>query len=728
MAANMSLPFIVSRKLLAIARLNAIWIALSLGSALCPKSADAENSPKTSTSAETSHAPSRLPPGQVDGQRILAEADSGGNWLTYGRTYDEQRFSPLKEINDRNVSDLGLAWHADIASPDGLAATPLVVDGVIYLSGGMGLVVALNAGTGKEIWSFRPNRLNLTKFMSSWSSRVNRGVAVWKGKVYLATGDCRLIAINAATGKEAWEVANCDVEQNYGSSGAPRIAKDMVLIGNAGADFGARGYVSAYDASNGKLKWRFFVVPGNPAQGFEQPALREAAKTWSGKEWWKSGGGSAWDAIVYDPELNQVYFGTDASSPWDGKLGGRGDALFTESVVAVDADTGQYRWHYQETPDDVWDYNSTNPIVLADLSLSGQKRKVILHAPKNGFFYVLDRSTGKLISADKIATVTWASGVDPASGRPIETPNARYYKNKTSRAILFPNVDGAHGWQATSYSSLTGLIYLPIADTPTEYRSGVGKDLGAIEAIYLLPKPGEKPKPFGKLLAWDPVARTSRWSVDLKYAMNGGTLATAGNLVFQGTAEGEFDAYDAASGRKLWNYPIVSATQAAAVSYRVSGKQYVLLPVGAAGISRMEIPEYGNPPHARGPTRLLAFALGGKDQIPPGLAQAPLPIPKPPPQFGSPEMIERGRKLYGASICGTCHGMWMTVAAGGSVRDLRSLPQGLHDMWDQIVRGGAFQELGMPSFKATLSEEDARAIHAYVISREQELYEAQQKH
>ena len=669
-----------------------------------------------------------LTAGQVDGQRIQSEAASGDDWLSYGRTYDEQRFSPLREINDHNVKELGLVWYEEIASPDGLAGTPIVVDGGIYLSGGKGLVVALDAETGKERWSFRPEKLNLTKVMSSWTSRVNRGVAVWKGKVFVATGDCRLFALSAATGRKVWEVANCDVAQNYGSTGAPRVAKNMVLIGNAGADLGSRGYVSAYDVDTGQLRWRFFTVPGDPSREFEQPALRDAAKTWHGNEWWKSGGGSAWDAIVYDPELNQVYFGTDSSTPWDGKLGGRGDALFTNSVVAVDADTGEYRWHYQETPDDVWDYNSTNPIVLADLTIGGRSRKVIMHAPKNGFFYVIDRHTGALLSADKIATVTWASRVDMHSGRPVEAPNARYYKNSDGRATLFPNANGAHGWQAMSYSSLTGLIYIPVVDTSSEYRMVDGGAPGAVEIIYPLPKPGDKPRPMGKLLAWDPLGRKVRWSSDMKYAMNGGTLATSGNLVFQGTAEGVFNAWNATSGERLWSFSVVSATQASPISFRLKGKQYVLLPVGSSGVSRLGMPEYGDPPQAQGPTRLLAFALGGKDVLPPGLLQQAAKLPQPPTQFGSANLIERGRALYGSSWCEICHGAWMTVAPGGSVRDLRYLPQEMHDQWNQIVIGGLFQDLGMPSFKDSLSEDEAQAIRAYVISQAQKLYDSETKH
>jgi quinohemoprotein ethanol dehydrogenase len=660
--------------------------------------------------------------GQVDAQRMQVDESSGDNWLMYGRTYSEQRFSPLKDINDRNVRNLGLAWSADIASPDGLSATPIVVDGVIYLSGGLGLVVALDAETGKERWRFRPEHIDLTHMFSSWTARFNRGVAVWKGKVFVATGDCQLFALSAATGRKVWEVQNCDPTVS-GSTGAPRVAKDMVLIGNSGADNGARGYVSAYDTETGRLKWRFFTVPGDPAKGFEQPILKEAAKTWSSKEAWKSGGANAWDSIVYDPELNQVYIGTDSALPWDAR---KGDGWFTNSIVAVDADTGLYRWHYQETPDDAWDYNSTMQIVLADLDLGGQKRKVLMQAPKNGFFYVLDRKDGKLLSADKFVTVTWASHVDLATGRPVENPKARYYLDKDHRATVFPQVDGAHNWQAMSYSPLTGLVYIPAIDLPTTFFTTGAEGLGATGVELYIPKPGEKAKPLGRLIAWDPVEKKARWSVDMTYAYNGGTLATAGNLVFQGTAEGVFTARDALDGRLLWSMPVVSATQAPSVTFRHQKKQYVLLPVGASGVSRAYIPEYGDPRFARGPSRLLAFVLDGKGTVPPGLMAQP-ELPKPPPQFASAEVITRGGHLYEEQSCFVCHGIRLDVPEGGSFRDLRYIPSGVHARWNAIVLGGELQALGMPSFKDAMSESDAQAIHAFVISKAQALYDASQK-
>jgi quinohemoprotein ethanol dehydrogenase len=656
-----------------------------------------------------------VPAGWVDSARVRADGRTGNNWLTYGRTYTEQRFSPLKDINTGNVGQLGVAWSADLESPDGLGATPIVVDGVIYMSGSQDLVEALDAGTGRTLWSYRPH-LHLKGLFSSWTARANRGVAVWKGKVFIGTGDCRLIALDAATGHKIWDVRNCDPSQGYGSDGAPRVAKGMVLIGNGGADVGARGYVSAYDSRTGRLIWRFYTVPGNPAAGFELPILKRAAATWRGKDWWKYGGGTAWDSIVYDPELNRIYFGTDSAafSSW-GK--NKGDALFTNCIIAVDADTGRYLWHYQEVPDDAWDYNATEQIVLAVLTINGKPHKVIMQAPKDGFFYVLDRISGKLLSAAPYVKVTWASGIDFTTGRPVEAVGARYYEDAQHRVRVFPSAEGAHNWQAMSFSPLTGLVYIPALDVPSTYFIQ-GSEVGA---DFYLPPRAAKLQPRGRLVAWDPIRQRARWSVELKYPYNGGTLVTAGGLVFQGTAEGVFTARDASDGRLLWSAPVVSATQGPPVTYHYQGRQYVLLPVGASGVVRDYLPQYGNPPSAQGPSRLIAFVLGGKGNVPPGLLRKP-ELPKPPPQFATPAVIARGKAMFLETDCWTCHGVQMDVAAGGSAPDLRYIPPAIHAQWNQIVLGGALQAAGMPAFGGVLSESDAEAIRAYVIDQAQQLY------
>ena len=404
----------------------------------------------------------------TDAQIVHAE-DQAGNWLTHGRTYSEQRFSPLNEINDRNAVKLGLAWYFDLDTNRGQEATPLVVDGVMYFTTAWSEVFAVKAATGSLLWSYDP------KVPKAWGvnaccDAVNRGVAIRQGKVYTGTLDGRLIALDAATGKPVWQQLTIDPKWRYTITGAPRIVKGKVLIGNGGAEFGVRGYVSAYDAETGKLVWRFYTVPGDPSTPFEQPVLKRAAKTWGG-EWWKiGGGGTVWDAIVYDPELDLVYIGVGNGGPWNEKYrGSGGDNLFTCSIVALKPDTGEYVWHYQEVPSDDWDYDADEQIMLADLPIEGKTRRVILHAPKDGFFYVIDRETGTLISAKPFTTVNWATGIDLKTGRPIESPTARYPRGNSPPII--PGPAGAHSWQPMSYSPLTGLVYIPVNDVGFNFKS-----------------------------------------------------------------------------------------------------------------------------------------------------------------------------------------------------------------------------------------------------------------
>ena len=362
----------------------------------------------------------------VTAERIIHADREPGNWLTHGRTYSEQRFSPLKQINDRNVGDLGLAWHYDFGTRRGLEATPLVIDGVMYVTGNWSVVHALDARTGRPLWQFDP------EVDPAWAVHlccdvVNRGVAAWGDKIYVGTLDGRLIALDMATGRKVWEVLTVDRDWPYSITGAPRVANGKVFIGNGGAELGVRGYVSAYDAETGKQVWRFYTIPGDPSKPFESPAMEMAAKTWSGKWWTMGGGGTAWDSLVYDPELNLLYIGVGNGGPWNQEIrsAGDGDNLFLSSIVAVNADTGEYVWHYQTTPGDTWDYTATQTMILAELNIGGKQRKVIMQAPKNGFFYVLDRGTGELLSAEPYVAVTWATHVDMATGRPVERPGPR---------------------------------------------------------------------------------------------------------------------------------------------------------------------------------------------------------------------------------------------------------------------------------------------------------------
>ncbi|HXU09221.1 MAG TPA: PQQ-dependent dehydrogenase, methanol/ethanol family, partial [Blastocatellia bacterium] len=461
----------------------------------------------------------------VDRARIINADKEPGNWMTHGRTYDEQRFSPLKQINDGNVTQLGLAWYFDMDTDRGQESTPIVVDGVMYFTSAWSKVFAVNAETGAPLWSYDP------KVPPEWGANaccdvVNRGVAIWQRKVFVGTLDGRLVALDAATGKPVWETLTVDRQFRYTITGAPRIVDGKVIIGNGGAEFGVRGYVSAYDAVTGKMLWRFYTVPGDPSKPFESPALERAAKTWTG-EWWKAGGGgTVWDSIVYDSELDLIYLGVGNGSPWNRRIRspGGGDNLYLSSIVAIKAKTGEYVWHYQETPGEMWDYTATQQIILADIQIDGRQRKVILHATKNGFFYVLDRATGALISAKPYTFVTWATGIDMKTGRPNETVNARYPGKEG--VPLAPSPLGAHNWQPMSYSPLTGLVYIPVQDMGFLYKSqddyqskalafNTGLDMVAAE----MPQDPKMKKLIldtikGRLVAWDPVKQKQVWNVN----------------------------------------------------------------------------------------------------------------------------------------------------------------------------------------------------------------------
>jgi quinohemoprotein ethanol dehydrogenase len=664
-------------------------------------------------------------PADVDGARIRNADREPGNWLTYGRTYSEQRFSPLQQINDGNVGQLGLAWSYDLDTHRGQEATPLVVDGVMYFSTAWSKVLALDAATGKRLWEFDP------KVPPQWAINlccdvVNRGVAVWKGKVYVGTLDGRLIALDAATGKPVWETLTIDPKYRYSITGAPRVAKGLVFIGNGGAEMNVRGYVSAYNAETGKLAWRFYTVPGNPAKPFENPALKMAAKTWTG-QWWKvGGGGTVWDSIVYDPELDQLYIGTGNGDTWNPKFRSPhgGTNLFVSSIVALNAETGKYVWHYQETPRDQWDYDSDQSIVLADLKIDGRDRKVILHAPKNGIFYVIDRVTGKPISARPFTKITWATGVDMKTGLPILTPYARY--SGANPKPITPGPNGAHNWQPMSFSPQTGFVYIPVQEggflykglrkfAPSKLSLNTGMDMAAAEmpqdpkikqAILATVK--------GQLLAWDPVHQKAAWKVERPRPWNGGVLSTAGNLVFEGTASGRFEAYRADNGKKLWSFDAQTGVMAGPATYTVNGKQYVAVLAGWGGVFPLAtgvVARKGG--EMRNISRMLVFELGGKAKLPPPPEVEP-PVLNPPPMTASAATVEAGRHLYQNS-CSICHGD--AVVSGGVLPDLRYSSTLAGNEWFNVVLGGLLEPHGMVSFSRQLSHRDAAAIRAYVIFR-----------
>jgi PQQ-dependent dehydrogenase (methanol/ethanol family) len=661
----------------------------------------------------------------VDGARIVNADREPGNWMSHGRTYNEQRFSPLTAIDDKNVSQLGLAWFYDLDTRRGQESTPLVVDGVMYFTTAWSKVVALDAATGARIWTYDP------KVPPEWAVNaccdvVNRGVAVLGGKVFVATLDGRLLALDAATGKPIWEKLTIDRNFRYTITGAPRVVKGKVLIGNGGGEMGVRGYVSAYDAATGNMVWRFYTVPGDPSKPFESPILAKAAKTWTG-EWWKfGGGGTVWNSIVYDAELDQLYIGVGNGGPWDERVRSPrgGDNLFTCSIVALNPDTGEYIWHYQENPGDDWDYDSDEDMILAVLPVDGHPRKVLLHAPKNGFFYVIDRATGALISAKPFTQINWATGVDMKTGRPIETSIARY--PGSNLAPIVPGPLGAHSWHPMSYSPLTGLVYIPVLDSGFLYKSEAHfkqRTLAANDGIDFvaagMPQDLKIKKAIlegvrGRLVAWDPVQQKQVWEVVRTSPWNSGLLSTAGNLVFQGTADGNFEAFRAGTGENVWSTFAQTGVIAAPVTYSVNGEQYVAVLVGWGGVFPLATGEVAlktRPLPNIG--RMLAFKLRGKATLPPQPEFQP-PVLNPPAPTASSATVEKGQQLY-QIYCGACHG---DVAVSGRILpDLRYSSTLANNQWFNIVLGGALQSNGMVSFAKEISHQDAAAIRAYVILR-----------
>jgi quinohemoprotein ethanol dehydrogenase len=660
-------------------------------------------------------------PAAVDSARLANVAEDPGNWLTHGRTYDEQRFSPLTQINDGNVSKLGLAWYHNLNTHRGVEGTPIVVDGVIYNTSAWNVTMALDARTGRQLWLYDP------KVPRAWARYtccdvVSRGLAVWKGKVIIGTLDGRLIALNAKTGKPVWTVQTFTHDMPYSITGAPRVFDGKVVVGNAGADFGVRGFVTAYDADTGKQLWRFYTVPGDPKKGFESPALEMAAKTWNG-EWWKlGGGGTVWDSIVYDPELKLVYIGVGNGSPLvaEYRSPGGGDNLFLCSIVALKADTGEYVWHYQQVPGEEWDYTSTQSMILANLTLEGQPRKVIMQAPKNGFFYILDRATGELLSAREYAPNYWASHIDMKTGRPVVNP-ASYYEQEPT--LITPAAGGSHNWNPMAYNPVTGLAYFSAHEIwiayakdpgfkPQPFRSnsgwGFGKSLG--NQVKAQKEAASREK--GWLLAWDPVRQREAWRVDYPRPGNGGVLTTAGNLVIQGTASQTFAVYSADKGEKLWEMPVQNVPIAGPVTYMVDGEQYIAVNAGWGGGMGLIEAGAGKVMHTSD-ARMLAFKLGGTATLP--ALPPPDPIPRPPMLRASEEQINKGAQLF-ARTCAICHGQ----NAVGGTKDLRHMTPETHKEFNDIVLGGKRLQKGMASFADILSKDDSDAIHAFVIARANE--------
>lgn len=654
----------------------------------------------------------------VDDAKIIANAKVGKEWPSHGLDYAGTRFSRLKKIDTRNVTKLGLAWSYELNSTRGVEATPIVVDGVMYVTAPWSAVHAIDVRTGKQIWTYDP-KTPRTVGWKACCDVVNRGVAVSNGKVYVGSLDARLVAIDAATGKKVWEQdTKTDSARKITITSAPYVVRGKVIIGNGGGEYGVRGYVTAYDAETGAMKWRWFVTPGDPSKPFEDESQAMAALTWdpSTKYWENGGGGNVWNTMAIDPELKLLYFGTGQPGPWAKAKRGPagGDSLFTSSIVALNLDTGKYVWHYQQNPRDTSDYDSCMDLILTDIKIDNRIRKAILHAPKNGFFYVLDRTNGKFISAKNFVNQTWAFGIDP-NGRPIETREGTP-SDKPFEAV--PGPFGGHNWQSMSFSPLTGLAYIPAHNVPlvlgTEDdwkgqdnagpmspMSGIGWNLGMLANSR--PPTG---KAFGRLVAWDPVKQKEAWSVDQGAPWNGGTLATAGNLVFQGTADAHFRAFDAKSGKQLWESPVGSGVIAAPVTYEVDGKQYVSIAVGWGGVYGLAAR------HSEFQTKgtVYTFALGGKARMP-----AFEPYKLGPLIAGvkyDPKDVPEGTSLY-VRNCVFCHGV-PGVDKGGNISNLGYVNTDRIQNLDQVLFNGVFAEEGMPDYKGKLNAADVEKLKAFI--------------
>jgi quinohemoprotein ethanol dehydrogenase len=667
---------------------------------------------------------------QVDDERLARAESEPQNWLAHGGTQLAQRFSGLDQITPETIARLKPAWSMDFDTYRGQEATPLVVDGVIYVTTAWSKAYAVDAKTGKPLWQYDPKVPGATA-AKNCCDVVSRGAAVYRGKVYVATFDGRLVALDAANGKPVWTAQTVDPDRMYAISGAPRVGRGLVYIGNSGGEFGGRGYVSAYDAESGALVWRFYTVPGDPAKpdGAASDDIHRTLtqKTWFGPYNDYRGGANVWNAMVYDPELDQVYLATGNGFPWARKFrsAGKGDNLFICSVVALDAATGEYRWHYQETPGDSWDYDSVADMILADLPIGGETRKVLMHTPKNGFFYVMDRRTGKLVSAEPfVPGITWASKVDLKTGRPQVAANA-YYDRKP--VTLSPGEGGGHAWQPTAFSPKTGLMYLQAqANARTRYIPRPDyqyvKGLDNIGLYHFVQHgPDETPAPpdpslpatESYLLAWNPVTQKAAWKTP---GRGNGVLATAGNLVFQGHARdvimGELIAYRADTGEKIWSHPTPNALMSAPVSYAVDGQQYILAATGAGGGAIIA----GTPVvRQRQMGRLVAFRLDGTATLPPDPPPAGPVLPPPASQTWPDALVAQGKDLY-VQRCARCHGF--EARSANILPDLRRSPA-LADpaLWKTIVEDGTLAANGMIAWKAFLPEGGAEAIRGFVAGQ-----------
>ena len=667
---------------------------------------------------------------KIDDARLVNADETPGDWLSYGRNYAEDRYSTLEQINKANIKGLGLAWNLVIGTDRGVETTPLIADGIMYLTGSWSKVFAVNATTGKLIWDYDP------EVPGHFGQRaccdvVNRGVALYKGKIYLGTLDGRLVALDAATGKPVWATLTVDTTKPYTITGAPRIIEGKVIIGNGGAELGVRGYISAFDPQNGKMIWRFYTVPGDPSKPFESEEMKIAAGTWTGNWWQYGGGGTVWDAMAYDPTSKLLYIGTGNGSPWtrQHRSPGGGDNLFLSSILAINPGNGKLVWYYQTTPGDNWDFTATQHLVLADLTINGTARKVIMQAPKNGIFYVLDRTNGKLISAKPYTFINWATGIDSITGRPIENNFSRYDNENVE---IFPGPFGAHNWQPMAYNHQTKLMYIPVRDLSMVYgqdaawkfnqvsgfSSGIGWNTGTgYDPSRPLRKAINAPALNERLSAWDPVQQREVWSYPHKAMWNGGVLTTSAGLVFEGTSDGHFLAFDASNGKVLWQKDLGTGIIASPITYQVGDTQYVTIAVGWGGAmgKHMKFTEHVYP------GTVYTFALNRNAAMPQRIKPAEKKLINL-EVIATPDQIKRGATLF-IQYCAICHSN--IGDGGGHTPDLGYSSEATYKIFNDILLKGLLQRKGMPNFSGRLHDSDVTAIRNYILSNAKSLLKQQ---
>ena len=636
---------------------------------------------------------------------------TGANWTTRMGDRQETAYSRLEQIDTGNVARLGLAFAVDLPDDETtLEGTPIAIDGVIYFTGTHARTYAVDGITGKMLWQYDPKTWQFNPSKLTLNFAASRGLAYDNGKIFIAAFDGRLIALDARTGKELWTAETVARDSQQWITGAPYVFKDKVIVGQSGADMGERGYVTAYDQETGKQAWRFYPVPGSPEENAGDPLMEKAAKTWYG-EWWKGKtGGGPWGDIAFDEELNLVYIGSANPGQVDTQTIGAhdGDQLFSSSIIALDADTGQYAWHYQVNPRDAWDYGANTQITLADLMIDGKPRKILMQAPKNGFLYVIDRASGEFISAGKIVKVTWAERIDPGTGRPVEAPNIRFQKGDV---VIWPNPTGGHNWHSQSFSPKTGLIYIPAMHNGVRYSKDRIEGGVFVNNTWVGSEKADERDGKGSLVAWDPVAQKEVWRVMHDNIWNGGVMSTAGNLVFQGTAYGDFRAYDARSGDRLWSFDAGLGIIGAPMSYEAGGKQYVAVLAGWGGAASVgsDVMNVGWK-YGANTRRLLVFTLDGKAALPdepgPNLALEPVDDPS---VAIDPSKAAAGKQLF--LYCMLCHGRDV-ISAGSPGPDLRESALAMDQRaFDQVVRQGALIERGMPRYDFLTNEQVTQLYH-----------------